>query len=40
MQIAIGAAIGFGIYYFWGDVQPAVVHLLEWATAVVQGIKK
>lgn len=40
MQLVMGAVLGFCVYYFWGDVQPAVVHILEWATSLVQGIKK
>lgn len=40
MQLVIGAAIGFLVYYFWGDVQPVVVHILEWATTVIKGITK
>lgn len=40
MQLFVGAVIGFAVYYFWGDVQPVVVHILEWATVTVKGITK
>lgn len=39
MQIIIGVLVGFGVYYCWGDIQPVVIHVMEFCTDLVRSVK-